>query len=531
MKLLHNATTAMVFTLSIYFIVACSNQPQDPVSGKASNTPELGRLELASTNLATGRTAHTATLLTDGRVLVAGGSTDSRAEILDQNGVNPQFTGALATNRLSHSAVLLQNGKVWVVGGVEGVSNYLASTELYDPSAGTFSTGPSLTVARKSPTLNLLRDGKVLICGGQSDFSTYLDTCDLYDPTVETVAAVPGSMHHARAGHTAVLLQDGNVLICGGMQAQNSPVASCDRYNADTNTFTAVQPMNEAMASHTATVLTNNMVLVTGGRSTTAALSNTEIYDPQSDAWFDGGNLLQGRYLHSANLLPDGCVIIAGGYTGTGALASNETFCNIIPSSNEDGFRIDDLIIHSPQMVNQGIDITALLNEQLAVSIANKDLNMLLLPICNNFLDFPYEMRISNGERVGSEYNMNSENSHAFIAVADTEAERRFKSIGDVTVTIPLGNTPDAFLILREADVRGTYLGGFSGLDEGLIMGAVSEVDAAAFIVYQYGSYTVTLADVFNLIGLQPDFTFKDGSKGYIFVLSYVADAAHVTRQ
>ncbi len=306
-------------------LVACSNEAQEQVGGEAPEKVELGRLELASTNLATSRTAHTATLLTDGRVLVVGGSTDARAELLDQNGANPQFTGALATNRLNHAAVILQNAKVMVVGGQsQGGGDYLVSTELFDPATETFSAGPSLTVARKAPTLNLLHNGNVLICGGQSDFSTYLNTCEIYDPTAETVAAVPGSMQHARAGHTAVLLQDGNVLICGGMEAQNSPVASCDRYNAGTNTFTAVQPMYEARASHTATVLTDGRILVVGGRSASSALASTEAYNPFANTWIDSGELSQARYLHSASLLPDGRVVIVGGYSGSVGLDSVE---------------------------------------------------------------------------------------------------------------------------------------------------------------------------------------------------------------
>ncbi len=335
MGLFQKTTKTIVCMFSIMTIFACTNEAQDlGREDEVSDTSKLEHMELAATNLNADRSAHTATLLTDGRVLVVGGSTDARAEILDQNGTNPQFSGALATNRLNQAAVLLQNGSVWVVGGQpQGGGDYLASTELFDPTTGIFSAGPSLSTARKVPTLNLLHNGKVLICGGQSDFSTYLDTCELYDPTAETITLVPGTMQHARAGHTTVLLQDGDVLICGGLEAQNTPVASCDTYNVETNTFTAVQPMNEARASHTATILMYawespyHRVLVVGGRSSSMALASSEIYDPETNTWSEGGSLFQARYLHSASLLPDKCIAITGGYSGSAALDSTEIYC------------------------------------------------------------------------------------------------------------------------------------------------------------------------------------------------------------
>src|SRR5207249_4277027 len=70
-------------------------------------------------------------------------------------------TGSLATARDNHTATLLSNGKVLVAGGFNGGS--LASAELYDPATGTWTATGSLSAARKSHTATLLPNGKVLV--------------------------------------------------------------------------------------------------------------------------------------------------------------------------------------------------------------------------------------------------------------------------------------------------------------------------------------------------------------------------------
>ena len=87
-----------------------------------------------------------------------------------------------ATARDFHTATLLPNGKVLVAGGANG-SGFLASAELYDPATGTWSATGSLNTARYQHTATLLADGKVLVVGGggNSGFLTQRGTvrpCD-----------------------------------------------------------------------------------------------------------------------------------------------------------------------------------------------------------------------------------------------------------------------------------------------------------------------------------------------------------------
>jgi WD40 repeat protein len=127
-------------------------------------------------------------------------------------------TGSLATARWAHTATLLPNGKVLVAGG-DGSSDYLASAELYDPASGKWTATGSLATAREYHTATLLPNGKVLVAGGYNG-SGYLASAELYDPASGKWTAT-GSLATAREYHTATLLPNGQVLVAGGNNGGN----------------------------------------------------------------------------------------------------------------------------------------------------------------------------------------------------------------------------------------------------------------------------------------------------------------------
>ena len=275
-------------------------------------------------SMATAREFHTATLLSDGRVLIAGGQNLTAdmcgapilasAELYDPATGTFSPTGPMASARESHTETLLTDGRVLIAGGVKGGlwTDLLSSADLYDPSIGTFSPTGSMTTARSKdaeemPTATLLSDGRVLIAGGKSDRG--LASAELYDPRTGTFSPT-GSMTVARAGHTATLLSDGRVLIAGGWSGA-SYLASAELYDPATGTFSPTGSMTTARFDHTATLLSDGRVLLAGGQH--GLFASVELYDPATGTFSAAGSMTTAREYNSATLLSDGRVLIAGG--------------------------------------------------------------------------------------------------------------------------------------------------------------------------------------------------------------------------
>ncbi len=238
--------------------------------------------------------------------------------------INPEFTtGALNLAREGHTATLLQNGKVLVAGGRSGTTIY-NSAELYDPTTGSWSAAPSFTNARFGHSAVLLRNGQVLLIGGQGN--GFLDSAEIYDPSDNTwKPAFSSKLVTARARFTATLLNTGRVLVAGGQNASGA-LRSAELYDPLTRVWTPVVNAVEARTEHSATLLNNGRVLVTGGFSGTASLKTTEIFDPNTNRWRRAGDLLTPRRQHTATRLADGTVLVAGGANGTVALNAVEIY-------------------------------------------------------------------------------------------------------------------------------------------------------------------------------------------------------------
>jgi len=271
------------------------------------------------------RVFHTATLLQDGRVLVAGGdnrytTTYDSAEIFDPstNAFTP--TGKMVSARSWHTATLLSNGRVLLVGGFDGM-NYTATAELFDPSSGTFTATGSMSVSRFGDTATLLKDGKVLVAGGETGSPlASTATAEIYDPANGTFTPT-GSMNVARSEHTATLLGNGKVLVAGGVDASGTVTSTAELFDELTGVFTTTGNMVSARNSQTETLLTDGKVLLTGGFDANKHdLSSAEWFDPSNGTFSFAGNMEIQRSGHTATLLKNGEVLITGGNNQDGVV-------------------------------------------------------------------------------------------------------------------------------------------------------------------------------------------------------------------
>jgi hypothetical protein len=315
---------------------------------------------------------HTATVLLDGRVLVAGGVTEERAT--DATGVNAELydpsvgtwvpTIGLNSGRWEHTATRLLDGRVLVTGGTN-LDGALASAELYDPITGEWTAAARMTRARVGHTATLMLDGRVLVAGGAYPATSELfdprhdtwtatgnlvedrfdsaatllpdgtvliggaGTAELYDPRSGTWTAT-GAMIRGRfeIDSAATLLPDGRVLVAGG----DVDASFAELYDPRSGTWTATGPMIQRHGDQTtATLLPDGTVLVTGGTRPISlgidpAISTADLYDPRTGTWTATANMSTNRRNHTATLLPDGTVLIAGGIAHDGAYGSAELY-------------------------------------------------------------------------------------------------------------------------------------------------------------------------------------------------------------
>ncbi len=283
----------------------------------------------------------TATLLNDGRVLVAGGNwAHSSAEIFDPvTGSFSRISNMIAEHKY-FSATLLKDGRVLIAGGWDSSNWSQTSAEIYDPVTDSFSPTGNMSVSRYQHKAVLLNDGRVLIVGGgqrtpPGPYSYRLNLAEVYDPAKGTFTPV-GNINVWGLGRTATLLENGEVLVAGG---------SAELFDPLTDSFYSTGTLNMPRGAHTATLLNNGQVLIAGGYTNTGPGNNdtAEIYDPISGTFSITGSMNDPRQQHIAVKLPCGQVLVSGGYGGGTNLSSAELY-GAITDSDGDGIcdELDD---------------------------------------------------------------------------------------------------------------------------------------------------------------------------------------------
>jgi hypothetical protein len=218
---------------------------------------------------------------------------------------------------LSFTATLLLDGRVLVAGGLgTGNGHILASAELYDPGTGSWTATGSMGTPRWEHTATLLPNGKVLVTGGADHGGgacCYLTSAELYDPASGSWTAagtLPGG------GNTAARLNDGKVLVVG--ELIGGPGTFAELYDPGGRTWTTTGSPVTTWAVR-ATLLPDGRVLLTGLFGTISQLDRTsaELYDPSSGTWTVAGGKSTPRYRNgfTSTLLADGRVLVTGGFS------------------------------------------------------------------------------------------------------------------------------------------------------------------------------------------------------------------------
>jgi hypothetical protein len=266
------------------------------------------------------RSGPSATLLRDGRVLIAGdlGGAGKTAETFTRRTGFVPLDGELTTGRGMHRATPLADGTVLLTGGFEGgpgaqPTSATEAAEIFDPTNDTFVSVQPLSRPRTFHTATLLPDGRVLVTGGEDKLNgAPTVSVDLFNPSTRTFDPGP-DLRVARTRHSAVLLADGRVLIAGGANSARTEIY--DPYQGPSGAFTTGAKLAKLRAFHTATLLPSGLVALVSGRDKVGALhTDVELFDPILGSSRSFPALEQGSILGSTTLLTSGELLVVGGY-------------------------------------------------------------------------------------------------------------------------------------------------------------------------------------------------------------------------
>lgn len=249
-------------------------------------------------------------LLQDGTVLIAGGEADAKsAMIYDPSSNIIVKTLPMAANRCQHTATVLQDGSIFMAGGGSigtGGGGILSTTEIYDPVAQSFKAGPDLPRPTYGHQSILLEDGRVLIVGG-TDGVQYFYECLVFDPknmSIKTAA----SLAVARVSHRLIRLPGGTVLIIAG--GSYGATLSIEAFDPATDT---VHPAGNLLYPHTHPIVylrPDGKILVSGDISFRHV---SELFDPALGSSTDCPEMYWGRFRGLLIDIGNGKFITTGG--------------------------------------------------------------------------------------------------------------------------------------------------------------------------------------------------------------------------
>jgi hypothetical protein len=225
----------------------------------------------------------------------------------------------MTSPRFEHTATLLADGKVLVAGAELAPDLLIASTELYDPATGRWTATGNMLTARWQQFAVGLPDGGALVAGGYGAVSptkeAIQDSVELFSQETGTWRAGPLLLVARAQGGAAAMLRTGSVLLAGGDGGGDHMLASAEVYDPTTGSR-ATGAMSTTRAEFASVLLSDGKLLAVGGfdvPGTGKLLSSAEIYDPSAGAWRGAGSMGSARFDFTATLLEDGRVLVSGG--------------------------------------------------------------------------------------------------------------------------------------------------------------------------------------------------------------------------
>src|SRR5437764_1258946 len=250
--------------------------------------------------------------------LFAAAATLAMATLIDASSSSQveQF-GQMAVHRSAHKATALSDGRVLITGGRNTAGIVIADTEIFNPNTGESSAVAPMGTARVDHTATLLKDGRVLITGGTNATGT-LNSAEIFDPSTGTFSAVSGRLNMARARHTATLLSSGKVLIAGGdvtptlVDPNGTDITgTAEIFDPTARTFGDLVLLQRSRSGHTATLFSNDTVWLVGGGNNTILVAGGENAQHQpmlQIATFNPARI----WTDKDDYLPDDPVILSG---------------------------------------------------------------------------------------------------------------------------------------------------------------------------------------------------------------------------